>query len=117
MPRIPTAGLNAAVAAAIVPGTTYYLSAHSADPGTTGASELSGGGYARQAIVFGSPSGGAIANNAAIAIPNAGSTAVNHLGVWSASTAGTYLGGLVLASPVTAASISVAVGAAAFTAS
>ena len=59
MPRIPTAGLNAAVAAAIVPGTTYYLSAHSADPGTTGASELSGGGYARQAIVFGSASGGA----------------------------------------------------------
>lgn len=50
-------------------------------------------------------------------IPTSGATAVNHLGVWSASTAGTYLGGLVLASPVTAVSISVAVGAAAFTAS
>ena len=47
MPRIPTSGLNSAVAAAgMTPGTTYYLSAHSADPGTTGASELSGGGYA-----------------------------------------------------------------------
>ena len=54
MARIPTAGLNAAIAAAIVPGTTYYLSLHSADPGTTGASEFSGGTYARQAIVFGS---------------------------------------------------------------
>ena len=117
MPRIPTAGLNAAVAAAIVPGTTYYLSAHSADPGTTGASELSGGGYARQTIVFGSASGGVVSNNAAIAIPTSGATAVSHFGVWSASTAGTYLGGLLLASPVTAASISVAVGAAAFTAS
>ena len=41
MPRIPTSGLNTAVAAAgMTPGTTYYLSAHSADPGTTGASEL-----------------------------------------------------------------------------
>ena len=37
MPRIPTAGLNTAVAAAgMTPGTTYYLSAHSADPGTSG---------------------------------------------------------------------------------
>lgn len=117
MPRIPTSGLNTAVAAAgMTPGTTYYLSAHSADPGTTGASELSGGGYARQAIVFGSASGGVIANNAAISIPNSGLTAVNHFGVWSASTAGTYLGGFVLASPVTAASISAAAGAVTLTA-
>ncbi len=118
MPRIPTSGLNSAVVAAgMTPGTTYYLSAHSADPGTTGASELSGGGYARQAIVFGSASGGVIANNAAITIPNAGSTAVTYFGVWSASSAGTYLGGFVLASPVTAASISVAAGAFTLTAS
>lgn len=118
MPRIPTSGLNTAVAAAgMTPGTTYYLSAHSADPGTTGASELSGGGYARQAIVFGTASGSVIANNAAISIPTSGATAVNHFGVWSASTAGTYLGGFVLASPVTAASISVAVGAVTLTAS
>ena len=104
MPRIPTSGLNTAVAAAgMTPGTTYYLSAHSADPGTTG--------------VFGSASGGVIANNAAITIPNAGSTAVSYFGVWSASTAGTYLGGFVLASPVTAASISVAAGALTLTAS
>ncbi|HNW62739.1 MAG TPA: hypothetical protein PKJ32_07040 [Piscinibacter sp.] len=118
MPRIPTSGLNSAVVAAgMTPGTTYYLSAHSADPGTTGASELSGGGYARQAIVFGTATGGAIANNAAISIPNAGTTAVTHFGVWSASTGGTYLGGFPLASSVTAASISVAAGAVTLTAS
>lgn len=108
MARVPAAQLNAAVAAWLVPGTTYYLSGHTADPGTTGASELSGGGYARQAIVFGAASGGVEGNNAAIAMPNAGSSAVSHVGFWSAVTAGTYLGGLQMASPVTAASISFA---------
>ena len=118
MPRIPTSGLNTAVVAAgITPGTTYYLSAHSADPGATGASELSGGGYARQSIVFGTATAGVIASNAAITIPNAGSTAVTHFGVWSASTGGTYLGGFLLASSVTAASIVVPSGAVTLTAS
>lgn len=117
MPRIPTSGLNSAVAAAgITPGTTYYLSAHSADPNTSGASELSGGGYARQAIVFGTATAGVIASNAAITIPNSGSTAVTHFGVWSASTGGTYLGGFPLASSVTAASIQVPSGAVTLTA-
>lgn len=117
MARIPTAGLNAAIEAAIVPATTYYLSLHSADPGTTGASELSGGGYARQAIVFGAATGGAVASNAAITVPNAGTVPVTHVGIWSASTAGTYMGGAALASSVTAASISFASGAVTFTAS
>lgn len=34
------------------------VSLHTAFPGTTGASECAGGGYARQAIAFGAPSGG-----------------------------------------------------------
>jgi len=117
MARIATSQLNAAIAAALVPGTTYYLSLHSADPGTTGASEFSGGTYARQAIVFGSASSGAIASNAAIAVPNAGSTAATHIGIWTASTAGTYYAGAALASSVTAASITFASGAITFTAS
>ena len=116
MPRIPTAPLTAAVAAALVPGTTYYLSLHSADSGTTGASEFSGGGYARQAIAFGTASGGAVASNAAQSVPNAGSTAATHIGIWTASTAGTYMAGAALASSVTAATVTFASGAVTFTA-
>ena len=37
MARFPTATLDAAIAGALAPGTTYYLSLHSADPLTTGA--------------------------------------------------------------------------------
>lgn len=117
MARIATSQLNAAVAAALVPGTTYYLSLHSADPGTTGASEFSGGGYVRQAIVFGSASGGVIANNASISVPNAGTTAATHFGIWTASTSGTYYVGGALASSTTAASITFASGAVTLTAS
>lgn len=117
MPRIPAAGLEAAVSAVLVPGTTYYLSLHSADPGTTGASELTGGGYARQAIVFAAGAvDGSIASNASQTVPNAGTTAATYLGIWSAATAGTYVGGAPLASSVTAASIVFATGAVTFTA-
>lgn len=116
MALYPTASLNAAVAAIPAPGTTYYLSLHSATPGTTGASEFTGGGYARQAIVFGAASGGAIASNAAITVPNAGTTAATYIGIWSAATAGTYECGAAMGSPVTAASISFASGAVTFTA-
>jgi len=117
MARIPTAPLNAAIAAALVPATTYYLSLHSADPGTTGASELSGGGYTRQAIVFGAASGGAVASNAVITVPNAGSVAATYIGVWTAVSAGTYMAGAAMGSSVTAASIQFASGAVTFTAS
>jgi hypothetical protein len=102
---------NTAGNAVLVAGTTYYLSLHSATPGTTGASEFSGGGYTRQAIVFSTWSSGATANNAAIAVPNAGSTSATYVGVWTAVTAGTYIGGMAMASGVTAASITFAIGA------
>lgn len=117
MARIPTAPLNAAIAAALVPGTTYYLSLHSADPGTTGASEFTGGGYARQAIVFGAASGGIVASNAAITVPNAGTTAATYIGIWTASISGTYMAGAAMGSSVTAASVSFALGAVTFAAS
>jgi len=116
MPRITTAVANAAIAAAIVPATTYYLSLHSADPGTTGATEFTGGGYVRQSIVFSTASGGVVTSNTAQAIPNAGSTAATYGGIWTASTAGTYLGGFALTGSVTAASITFASGAVTFTA-
>jgi hypothetical protein len=111
MARLPAAGENAAGNAVLVAGTTYYISLHSADPGTTGASEFSGGGYVRQAIVFATWASGGSSNNGAIAVPNAGSTAATYFGIWTASTSGTYVTGGALGSSVTAASITFAIGA------
>ena len=117
MARLPVAGENAAIAAVLVPGTTYYLSLHSADPGTTGASELSGGTYARQAYVPSTASAGAVSNTLAITVPNAGSVAVTYDGIWTAATVGTYLIGAPLTSSVTSASVQFAAGVASFSAS
>ena len=58
MALLSVASENTAIAAVFVPSTTYYLSLHSATPGQTGTSEISGGSYARQGITFGSASGG-----------------------------------------------------------
>ena len=115
MAQFPSAPLTAAMAAAIVPGTTYYLSLHSANPGTTGASEFTGGGYARQAIVF--TSANPTVNTASISVPNAGTTAATYVGIWTTSTAGTYMGSAAMGSSVTAASITFAAGAVSFTTS
>lgn len=117
MARLPAAGENTAGNAVLAAGTTYYLSLHSADPGTTGASEFTGGGYVRQAYVPATWAAGATSNNAAIAVPNAGSTAATHIGIWTASTAGTYIIGAALTSSVTAASITFASAAASFSVS
>ena len=86
----------------------YYFSLHSADPGATGASELSGNGYARVAVAPGTGSWSApatngavreISNSAAITFPTAtGSdwTAATHFGVWDASTVGNFFRGSAL---------------------
>lgn len=112
MSRVPNAGLNAAIDAVIVTSTVYWLSLHSADPGTTGASEFTGGGYARQSCTFGTAAASASkASTTAQVVPNAGTTAATHTGLWSAVTAGTYICGQQMTSSVTAASISFPIGA------
>jgi hypothetical protein len=71
-----------------------HVSAHTADPGDTGANEVSGGSpaYARKAIAFNAASGGTMddSTNGAVFDIRA-STTVTHIGFWSASTAGTFL--------------------------
>lgn len=69
-----------------------YLSAHTADPGTTGASEVSGD--TRGASTFAAASGGtgSAGGQATITIPAAGSsTVVTHVGLWTAVTGGTFI--------------------------
>jgi hypothetical protein len=70
-----------------------HVSAHTAAPNDSGSNEVSGGSYARAAIAFNAASGGSMddsTNGAVINIP-AGTT-VTHIGFWSASSAGTFLG-------------------------
>lgn len=82
---------------------TLYLSLHTAAPGLTGANEVSGNAYARQAITFGTPTGGAGASTSVETFPaptpsNWGT--VTHAGIWDAATTGNFYGGDALAAPI-----------------
>ena len=99
MADLPNASANTMLTAApCVPTTVYYLSLHTATPGTTGANEVTGGSYARQAITFGSPSAGAQvsagtdASQSFTGMPvEAGGTP--FFGIWTLVSGGTYLAG------------------------
>ena len=78
-----------------------YASVHTASPGTTGASEASGGSpaYVRQPLSFPAATGkSSTAAQVTFDIP-AGS--YSHFGMWSASTGGTFRGGNPLSSTET----------------
>lgn len=72
-----------------------HASLHTADPSTTGASEVTGGSpaYARKAITWAAASGASKTLSAAVTFDVPGGTTVTHCGAWSASTAGTFRGG------------------------
>lgn len=83
--------------------TARFISLHTADPGTTGASEVAGGGYGRVSggVFNQSGSNPTTASNAAtieFAVATGSWGTVTHFGVWSASSGGTYLGGWALTS-------------------
>src|SRR5436190_24176893 len=91
-----------------------HVSLHTADPGTTGASEnANAGSYARQACSWNAASSGSKTNSSSLTFTTAGSTAVTHFGTWSSATygAGTYGIGGALSSSVTAVTLTVAAGA------
>lgn len=71
-----------------------HVSAHTADPGATGTSEVSGGAYARESITFAASSAGNLnsSNTPVINIPAA--TTITHIGFWTALTAGTFYGSM-----------------------
>lgn len=74
--------------------TTVYLALYTSDPtdADTG-TEVTGNGYARQSITFGSPSNGVSTNTAAIEFPQATGSwgTVAYIGIRDASTAGNLL--------------------------
>lgn len=84
MAGLTTTGKNAALAAV---GITH-VSLHTADPGDSGASELSGGSYARLPITWNAPAAGNLdsADQPAFDVP--GGNTINHVGYWTALTGG-----------------------------
>jgi hypothetical protein len=73
--------------------TAWYLGLFTAAPGESGGgTELSGSGYARQAITF-TVSGNNASNNAAIEFPTASGSwgTITHVAVFDASTSGNMI--------------------------
>ena len=71
-----------------------YVALHTADPTDAGTgTEVSGNGYARQAITFGAASSGT-ASNSAVEFPAASGGdfgTITHIGIWDATTSGNLL--------------------------
>lgn len=67
-----------------------HASLHSAAPGTSGGSEVSGGSYARKALTWAAgTTDGTVTASATFDVP-AGVT-VTHVGLWSAASGGAFL--------------------------
>ena len=97
-------GLSAAgEAATLTPlTTTAYVSLHTADPGPTGMSEVSGGAYARQGPIAFANAGNepTVSSNTAILTYPAATTswgAIGYFGIWTAQVGGTFQGSGALA--------------------
>ena len=92
-------------AAVLAPLTAVaYVSLHTADPGTTGANEVSGGAYARQGPIAFTNTGNepTVASNSAILTFPAATAAwgtIGYFGIWTAATAGTFQGSGVVTTP------------------
>lgn len=82
--------------------TTPYISLHTGDPGTTGASEVSGGSYAREdaSAAFPAAASGAISSNADVEFVDMPTATVTHVGVWEAVSGGNFIAGGALSSSV-----------------
>lgn len=74
--------------------TTLYLALHTADPTDAGGNEISGNGYARQTITFGSVSGNTATSNATVTFPACTGSAwgtITHCSIHTSASAGTMV--------------------------
>lgn len=62
------------------------MSLHNGDPGTTGANEISGGGYARKVPSFTVDGDGDLTLDAVVPFDGPASQAVTHVGLWGSGT-------------------------------
>jgi hypothetical protein len=92
--------------AAGITAITPYVSLHTADPGTTGASEVTGDAYVRKAVTWGAIGDGAtgrkVANSAAVEWTSLDSTndrTITYAGIRDAEAAGNFIYRIVLTGP------------------
>ena len=73
--------------------TNTYFSLHTADPGLTGASEISAGWYARQLASWNAATTSGATNNGIHVFPTVtgSNVTVTHIGIWDALTTGNFL--------------------------
>jgi hypothetical protein len=76
-----------------------HASIHTADPGGTGAHEVSGGSYVRKALTWPAASSG-IKTAAAVTFQIPAGVTITHFGLWSAASGGSFLGGQALVASV-----------------
>lgn len=91
-------------AALAVTGLGTYISIHTADPGTTGASEISGGSpaYARQQTTWTAGTADGVVTGSQVTF-NLPASTPTHFGIWSAATGGTFVGaGTISPGPLSA---------------
>lgn len=73
-----------------------FVSLHTANPGNTGASEVAGGAYARQAATFANAGNNptVASNTGVVQYPTATAPwgTITHFGLWSAASGGSFLG-------------------------
>lgn len=117
MARASQAAGVAAIQAVLPAAGPWYLDLSNTDPGTAGAT-----GLATTRQTFTASAGTAaipsvVSNTNAITVPTSGATAALYTQIYDAATAGNYRIGAALASSVTAASITFAIGAVQFSAS
>jgi hypothetical protein len=83
--------------------TPVYISLHTGDPGVTGANEVTGGTYVRQASSSSNWSAAASAQSSNISsISFSGLTpalTITHVGMWDAVSGGNFLNGGALTAP------------------
>jgi hypothetical protein len=102
MAGLNNAGHNAQLAGLVA--VALYASLHTADPGTTGTSEVTGGtpAYARKAITWGTPATSSVAMAATLPVFDVpAGTTIGWLGYWSLATGGTFYGSRALSASET----------------
>lgn len=92
MPLV-TAGYNALLSGGLS-NVAVWASLHTGDPGTTGVNEATGGSpaYARKAITWAAVSAGQITTATTAQLFDVPAGTYYHIGLWSASTVGTFYG-------------------------
>lgn len=90
-----------AVAQDAIGAVATWFSLHTGDPGTTGANEGTGTGYARAQTVWAAANSGTGTKAGSQAAIGAAAQAYTHWGLWTASTVGTFHMGGALPAPET----------------